>query len=111
MTKRFLQLGLAFVFLYAGISMLQNPQNWIGFVPPWLEFGFITRELFLYANGFLEILLGLAFLLGRWQKQIGWFAFLHLLLIVFVNGEAGFLITFRDVGLSFSALAYAYIKT
>ncbi|OGZ57483.1 MAG: hypothetical protein A3F94_00615 [Candidatus Spechtbacteria bacterium RIFCSPLOWO2_12_FULL_38_22] len=110
-SKKLLQLGLAFVFIYAGVSMLVHPQDWIGFVPPWLEFGFITRELFLYANGLLEILLASAFLLGRWQKQIGWFAFLHLLLIVFVNGESGFLITFRDVGLSFSALAYAYIKT
>ena len=110
MTKRFLQLGLAFVFLYAGISMLQNPQNWIGFVPHWVEFGFITRELFLYVNATLEILLGLAFLLGRWQKQIGWFAFLHLLLIVSVNGTSGLIITFRDIGLAFSVLAYAYLK-
>lgn len=105
-----LRLALASVFLYAGASQFLNPFAWIGFIPTWLEYGFITRELILYSNASLEILLGIAFLMGRWQKTVGWFAFLHLLLITLVNGTVGFLITFRDVGLAFAALAYAYLE-
>lgn len=105
-----LRLALASVFLYAGVAMLLEPSSWIGFIPRWLEYGFITRELILYANAFLEILLGIIFLAGKWKKAVGWFAFSHLLLIVAVNGTVGFLITFRDMGLAFTALAYVYLK-
>jgi hypothetical protein len=108
--KLFLQAGLAFVFFYAGISILQDPQSWLGFVPTWLEFGPITREMFLYANAIFEITLAFAILSGKRQKLFGWLAFAHLLTIVGVSGISLLPITFRDIGLAFAALAYAYLK-
>jgi len=100
------------VFLFAGIDSLIHTYNWIGFVPVWVGHFGVSRELALHIHSVVEILLGL-WLLINWKTRVAAFlAALDLLAIIFANGfGAGiFLITFRDVGLFFTALYLAVLK-
>lgn len=101
-----LRAGLGFVFLYAGIASFLQPDIWISFVPAWVEDLAIARDTALYLHAMADIALGVLFLLGKWQKWVGLIGFVTLFLIVFVNGTELLLVTFRDVGLAFAALAY-----
>lgn len=104
-----LQLGLAFVLVYAAIDAFAHPADWIGFVPKWVtEYG-ITRQMALQAHSILEIILGV-WLLSSWKVRVAAvLTALDMLLIIFADGfsRAIFLITFRDVGLFFAAVYLA----
>ncbi len=109
--KYLLQLGLAFVFLFAGIDSFIHPFNWIGFVPVWVSHFGVSQTLALHAHALAEIALGLL-LLSNWQIRIAAsLAALDLLIIILANGFGGsvFLITFRDVGLLFTSLYLAIL--
>ena len=41
----FLRAGLAVVFLYAGIASLISPENWVGFIPQFIQNNFPTSIL------------------------------------------------------------------
>ena len=93
-----LRVGLAFVFIYAGINSLLNPSAWIGFVPVWIDtIPLISREVFLTIHGLFEIVLGLALLFGIYKKLTAALAFLSLAGIIIFFGIND--ITFRDLGL------------
>lgn len=62
----FLRLALAFAFLYAGISSLINPQNWIGFIPQFVA-NIVNPELALDVFSVVEVVLGV-WLLSAWKK-------------------------------------------
>lgn len=93
-----LRIGLAGVFLYAGVNSLLNPTSWIGFVPQ-IPF----RELALMAHGVFEILLALILLSGLWKRLASILAFLSLAGILIFYGVDD--VSFRDFGLL--AAAYA----
>lgn len=103
--KLFLKLGLAFVFLYAGISALISPADWIGFIPDWLP-TIIPKETMLMLHAIFEVGLGI-WLLSSWK---GFFAAgiaaLDLLMITIMNFSI-LSVVFRDVGLIFAASALA----
>lgn len=103
-----LRLGLAFVFLYAGVSIFLEPISWIGFVPSWIENFGLSRTVALYAHALGDIFVGFWLLSGRLRFWAGISSFLFLFLIIVLNGTPLLLITFRDIGLAFSALAYAF---
>lgn len=98
-----LRIGLAFVFLYAGIASLQQPLEWEGYVPHIAAnlFGVLTT---LHLITVLEIVLGMWLLTGKYAKYAAALAALVLAGIVLVNVNQ-MLVTFRDVGLLFAALA------
>lgn len=102
-----LRFGLAFVFIYAGVSSLLAPADWIGFVPEWSENFGITRDFALKVHAFADLALGLWLLSGFLGVLAGLVAFVWLLTITIVGGPPLLLITFRDIGLAISALAYA----
>ena len=107
MTKKYiLQLGLAFVLLYAGISAWVQPQDWIGFVPTWVtDFG-TSRLLALHLHSVAEIILGV-WLLSNFQIRLAaWLTAADLAVIILVNGfdSAVFTTTFRDIGLLAAAV-------
>ena len=107
--KYLLNFGLAFVFLFAGISSFLRPYDWVGFVPMWVvKFG-VSQMAALHIHAVVEILLGLLLLGNIKTKWVGLIAALDLAAIIVVNGfGAGILlITFRDVGLVFMALYLA----
>lgn len=99
-----LRLGLAFVFAYAGIAMLLEPENWIGYVPLFVKniLGAQT-ELFLYLHAAFEIVLAVWLLWGRWLKWAALVAFLDLAAITVFNLSL-LDVVFRDVGLALAAL-------
>lgn len=100
-----LRIGLASVFLYAGVAGFLEPYNWIGYMPQ------ILRHFFpdaLLLNGFsaYEIILGL-FILSNWK--IVYFSLLAgittLGIILFNIGALD--IVFRDFTIFFTAIALA----
>lgn len=100
------RLGLAAVFLYAGISALLRPTDWIGYIPAQLvALSPIPDTTLLLMHSIFEILLGALLLIG-WQVRIlGVLAALNLLFIlVFVGIDP---VTFRDLGLIALALILA----
>lgn len=90
------RLGLAFVFIYAGIGSLTNPEGWVGFVPGFVS-SLISAETFLVIHGIFELVLAVAILFNLWPKIVYAFAALSLLGILFFYGVDE--VTFRDVGL------------
>lgn len=110
MTKKYLlNLGLAFTLLYAGISALVTPSDWVGFVPAWVTSFGLSRELALHAHSAAEILLGAGLLFNYRVKIVAGLAALDMLAILLAGGFSAsvFLITFRDVGLFLAALYLA----
>ncbi|RJQ13566.1 DoxX family membrane protein [Candidatus Parcubacteria bacterium] len=106
-TQLLLRLALAFVFLYAGVAILLNPQNWIGFIPDWaVPFGDKTSALKIH--GLADIVLGLWILSGWRLKISSAMAFLMLLGILIASGLDE--ITFRDVGLALAALGLHFYQ-
>ena len=103
LAKLFLRIGLAFVFLYAAIAAFLSPNNWVGFLPVWLE-NIAPRETLLTLFSSFEIILA-AWLL--WGKHLFYAAALSTLTIlgIIITSLNLLDITFRDVGLLFAGLA------
>jgi uncharacterized membrane protein YphA (DoxX/SURF4 family) len=60
-----LRLGLAFVFSYAAIKLLIDPEHMLGFVPAFI-FQLVPADVFMYMFATFEIGLSLWLLSGRW---------------------------------------------
>lgn len=98
-----LRIGLAFVFLYAGIASLQQPLEWEGYVPHLMASMFgVSTSLHLIAIS--EIGLGMWLLTGKYAKYAAALSAVMFAVIILVNLNQ-LLVTFRDVGLLFAALA------
>ncbi len=104
----FLRLGLAFIFIYAGVSAFFNPEAWIGFVPGFIG-NTIMRGYFLFVHDIINLGLGLWLLSGKRQFYAAIISCLMLAGIILTN-LGSFLVTFRDVGLLFAAVALAVIN-
>lgn len=102
-----LRLGLAFSFLYAGISSLLTPNDWLGYLPAFIPQA--NRLDLLKLFSVYEIGLGLWLLAGRYIKYAALLGALTLVGVVVVNLSI-FSVTFRDVGLIFAALALFFIS-
>lgn len=100
--KFLLRAGLAFTFAYAGLASLMDPDAWIGYVPDFVE-NFLSRETFLLLHGVFELLLALAILIKFKPRYTFALASLDILGILFFSGIDA--VTFRDVGLFFTAFA------
>jgi len=100
-----LRLGLAFIFLYAGIASLISPNDWVGYLP-----GFISshRPDLLKAFSAFEIGLGLWVLSGRYSKYAAAAAAMTLAGAVVFNLNS-FIVTFRDIGLICAALSLFFV--
>lgn len=98
----FLRAGLGIVFLWIGIDIFRHPENWIGFVPHNLPFGF-DPALALKINGALDTVLGTLFILGVFPKMVSAVGALHIMGVLLSQGVDAVLI--RDVGLFGGCLA------
>ena len=98
-----LRVGVSVVFLYAGISSLSNPQDWIGFVPQWISI-FVAKETFLFMHGITDLLIGVWLLSNFKSFWAGLIASLGLIAIISVNFTQ-LEIIFRDVAILFASLA------
>lgn len=103
-----LNLGLAFVLIYAGIDQLLHPLDWVGYIPSWALFG-QTPENSLLAHSILALLLALWYLTNIKRRWVGAIGTLFFLSIILANGfsRAVFVVTFRDVALVTTSLYLA----
>lgn len=103
-----LRIGLGFIFIYAGVMSFSAPENWIGFVPPWIE-NIIKPLIFLQVHAAFEIILGLTLLTGIVLPAAALIAFFNIFAILFFYGVDD--VTFRDFGLLMTALALFLLST
>jgi uncharacterized membrane protein YphA (DoxX/SURF4 family) len=103
-----LRIGLAAVFLYAGISSLQHPLEWIGFLPTFMtKVVAATTPIKVFA--IYELVLSIWLLSGKYLKYCALLCALTLTGIVVTN-MSQLITTFRDVGLAFMALALFFVE-
>ncbi len=103
-----LRLGLAFVFIYAGVGSLIHPYEWIVYLPAFLTRHFAALTLIKLFAVF-ELLLAAWLLSGKLMKYCGIVCGATLVLIVLFN-LSQLIITFRDVGLAFMSLALVFVS-
>lgn len=106
---RFLQIGLAFVFLYAATSAFISPDNWVGYLPGFTD-PFISRSILLKLFSCFEIVLAL-WLLSSWKLFYSSLIAALMLAGITVFNLGILDVTFRDVGLIFAALALAALAS
>ena len=104
-----LRIGMAVVFLYFGISQLQHPQSFVGWLPKEVSLIPISSTTFVILNGAFETFFGTLLLLGIWTRLSAALLGLHLLGITFTIGftEVGM----RDLGLALATIALAMFGT
>lgn len=98
-----LRIGLAFVFIYAAVSSFAHPLDWIGYLPSFLRHNAHDTQLLKLFSTF-EIILAVWLLIGRYTKYAALFSAAMLAGIVFSTYNQ-LIISFRDVGLFFAAIA------
>jgi len=98
-----LRLGLTFTFLYAGISSLLNPSDWIWYIPKFVE-SFVPASFALSSFSVVEIILALWLITGKYLKYSALATTLVLASITLASLNV-FQVTFRDVGLTLAAFA------
>ncbi len=103
-----LNIGLAFVLIYAGVDQLLHPVDWVGFIPEWSLFG-QPAETALLGHSILALVFAAALLSNIKRRWVAAAAALFFFSITFANGvsRSVFLITFRDVALITSAIYLA----
>lgn len=98
-----LRWGLAFVFFYAAISSLRDPDSWIGFIPTFLT-GIFPAHLMLTLISIYQLALAVWLFIG---KKLIWSSALSTITLIGItvfNFDL-FIVTFRDVGLAMASLA------
>jgi uncharacterized membrane protein YphA (DoxX/SURF4 family) len=96
-----LRIGVAFAFIYAGISGLVNPDSWIGYFPTFLQ-----SNTILIVWGIVEVILGLWILSGRNIFIPALLGGLSMIGVIIFNWSQ-MDILFRDVTIMLAALALA----
>ena len=104
---RLLRIALAFPFLYASISSLLSPKDWLWYIPDWLATR-VPPEPLLLGHGFLELLLGLWLITGKKTYYAAIAAAIDLTGATVLNIQT-FTVVFRDVGLVAAAVALALL--
>ena len=99
-----LRFGLAFVFFYAAIGGLVSPDDWIGWLPIFLQ---NTSMLNLFSV--IEIIMGVWILSGYQSFWAGIVSGCMLLGIVIFNFHL-MVVVFRDIGLALAAFALAFLS-
>lgn len=93
------RIGVSLVFLYFGISQLIDAGNFVGWLPEFMQQGFmgLSANSIVTFNGIFEVIFGSLLILGSFTKLAAFLLALHLLGIVVTLGlnEIGV----RDFGL------------
>ncbi len=99
----FLRSGIAFVFLYAGISSLLSPESWIGYMPAFIQ-KFIPGNTVLLLFLIYELLISIWLISGIMTFEASASAAITLAIIVLFNLE-DLNILFRDIAIILSAVS------
>ena len=100
-----LRLGLAFIFLYASIAAFINPNEWVGYLPPMLT-SHLSATMLLKLFSLGELILAFWLLSGIYVRFAA-LAATAMLVGITLSNLSILVVTFRDVGLIFAALALA----
>ncbi|MEK7193528.1 MAG: hypothetical protein AAB652_01945 [Patescibacteria group bacterium] len=111
-----LRIFFAWMYLYSGVDIIQNPKSWTWAVPIWFN-NFITQfmpiETYMRIQGVGEIIFALAFLAWFLKpvflKYIALLASFEMAGILFLGKTGIDSITFRDIGLLGGLIALAII--
>lgn len=106
--KILIRTGLAFTFLYAAVSSLRRPADWVGYFPPWMR-ELVPEEFLLISFSAFEIALSLWLVSGKFGFWASGLAALSLLGITAFNATL-MDVVFRDVGLFLAACALAVLE-
>ena len=104
----FLRSGLAIVFLYAGIASLISPENWIGYIPQFIQNNFPTSILLILFSVY-EISIGL-WLLSN--KKIFYASILSskIMFLIIIFNFSVFDVVFRDIAILFMAISLVILS-
>ena len=108
MASLLLRIGLAAVFLYAAVSSLQHPVEWIGFLPAFMRDA-VPGAALIKIFAVYELALAAWLLSGRRARYAGLLSAATLAGIVVAN-PGQLIVTFRDIGLVFMALALFFTE-
>ena len=100
-----LRVGLAIVFLYAGVASVLDGNDWIGYFPQFIR-ALLPAQVLLTAFSIYQCILALWILSGKKAFVSGLVACATLLAIIVFNSSL-WEIVFRDVAIFFAALALA----
>ena len=109
-----LRVGIAFPFLYAGVSAIKTPTDWMGFFPLWAIhtardiFGKGGEGALMLIFSIAEIVLGVWLMSGKRIRTASVIS-VALLVSIVVADPVALAITFRDIGLACAALALAFL--
>lgn len=95
-----LRLGLAFLFLWFGISQMTNPTEWLSWLPAWTSALSIAPTTIVFLNGGFETVLGALLAIGFLTRWVAALLAVHLLVIAYEIG-------YNDIGIRDFSLAIA----
>lgn len=105
-----LRCALAFSFAYAAVQSFREPQNWIGWFPPFmLALSPFTPDTTLALFSVVELALAALLLSGKWGVPVAIVSGAMLLGIAMFNLGA-IDIVFRDIALALAAFALAVLE-
>lgn len=107
-TSFFLRIGLAIVFLYAGIAAFLSPDSWVGFVPGFVS-NVINSYYFLHIHSIFNVLLALWLISNKKTFYASIMSSCALIAIIVFNYTA-LDIVFRDISILFAAIALSIIS-
>ena len=101
------RIGLAFVFLWFGLSQIFDAESFFGYVPLWaVNNPLLAVSTLVFVNGIFDSLIGFLLLIGFYTRIVALMAALHLLFIAFSLGYND--IAIRDVGLAVIAVSLVF---
>ena len=101
-----LRYSMSFLFLWFGLNQLFHAGAWVAWLPSWVHSLPVTPLTFIYMNGLLETVLGLALLVGLFTRGAAFVLSLHLFGIAFSLGYND--IAVRDFCLALATLAVSF---
>ena len=103
-----LRIGLAFVFAYAAVNFTIHPDQGLIYIPNYVK-AFIPGQLFLHLFTVYEAFLTLWLLSGKWPRLCGILTAFTVFSFTVLNLQL-FSTLFRNVAITFAAIAYATLK-
>lgn len=94
-----LRIGLALTIFWFGVSQLISPNNWIGYVPIYMDsiFPFFSLKTIVILNGIFETITALLLIFNKFTKIVSLLLAIHLIIIII---DLGFTeIGIRDFGI------------
>lgn len=93
-----LRIGLGVTFVWIGVLIFNAPETFAGYIRPWaMDILPVSIRQTMRATGVLDVVIGVAFLIGIRMRLTAFVASIHLLVILIVSGITD--ITVRDIGL------------